>query len=122
MLSFHFNLYLDLVDFKNIWSKDFGYITKHKCLEMQLMRDSNIFTFEFRLEWSGSDHAGPHISIGLLFHSFDISLYDHRHWDYEAERWQTKEEAVAEAAKWAKRASERANRWENQNNAAANTS
>ena len=89
------NISLSIIPFHSLWEKDFGLVTKHKALEMQLMRDGSLIGFELDTTWSGRSHAGPRLSIALLFHRFDITFYDKRHWNYDANRWETPEETKA---------------------------
>jgi hypothetical protein len=52
---------------------------------MQLMRDGQLLGLTLEINWSGSDHAGPRFSVSLLFLTFDITIYDSRHWNHDAE-------------------------------------
>ena len=88
MVIIDLNIYCPgLVEFRNYWCKNFGYITKHKYLEMQFMRHPTLIGFELDTCWLNGDHAGPYFSIGLLTFRFDISVVDNRHWDYHKHTW-----------------------------------
>jgi len=80
----------NLIEFKDIWSKDFGRVwgTKNKYLEMQLMHDGALLGLELDLHWKGMSHAGPSLSVAFLTFQFDINIYDHRHWDHDKDTWE----------------------------------
>jgi len=71
-------------------------LAQNKSLEVQL----NLFDslsqdtiFEFNLNWQiRCDHAGPrfHLIIFRVLY-FHIMIYDHRHYDYENNKWETYE-------------------------------
>lgn len=79
----------DLVEFKDIWSKDFGRVpwTKNKYLEMQLYHYGTLLGLELSLYWKGRDHAGPRLSVSFLTLTFEITIYDHRHWNDDTNDW-----------------------------------
>lgn len=63
-------------------------ITKNKTLEVCV--DFYPFVLahlDIKTHLSGSDHAGPEFSIGLLGFGLDIGLRDNRHWDYTNNKW-----------------------------------
>jgi len=91
-----------MFEFHSYWSK--GWIlSKHKAIEVQLMRDSTLICFEIDLEFKGYCHAGPRIDIAFLFHRLTISFPDSRHWNQEANRWKTPEEHEEEAERGTRR-------------------
>lgn len=55
------------------------------------------------LRWYGSDHQGPELDINLLGFMFNVKVYDSRHWNYEENRWMTREEADREEETWRSR-------------------
>lgn len=71
-------------------------IARHKNLEIQLSRWSrivHIIELELDTRFTGRDHAGPRIYVGLLGFFLSLQIYDHRHWDYENGRWDTHDRA-----------------------------
>ena len=56
------------------------------------MRDSTLICFEIDLSYKGHCHAGPMFSIALFFHRLTITLPHSKHWNYDADRWETQEE------------------------------
>ena len=42
---------------------------------------------EFDWKWSGYDHAGPKLSIGLFGFYIQFRFYDSRHWDEQTHNW-----------------------------------
>ncbi len=94
IMAFLFNIEIDapIWEWDSLWSKDFGIIAENKSLEMQLMRDNILLKLEINIRFTGRDHAGPELSIGLLGFVFDIRVYDHRHWNHEKNEWETYEQ------------------------------
>lgn len=73
-------------------------LTKHKFFEYQLSLGKKLATepFLLRLHWtSKTDHAGIRFefSVYKLFF-YELSVYDHRHWDYDVEDWVDDKEGV----------------------------
>lgn len=62
-------------------------LSKHKFMEIELMRDSGIISGSVRIT-ARQSHAGVYISAGLLGWDIGIDLYDHRHWDRENNCWE----------------------------------
>jgi hypothetical protein len=68
-------------------------LSKYKSLEYQLegksfASDDPIVLFKYN-RTKKQDHAGANISFGLLrLFWFNISVYDHRHWDDENNCWE----------------------------------
>lgn len=77
-------------------------VSEYKFLSLQLTRWSMARLFSLRLDlgWFGEDHAGPELTIELFGYMFHVSLKDTRHWNYDEGRFQTYEEAKAEAEEW----------------------
>lgn len=74
-------------DFKNIFCRERKF-TKNKAYSFELLyQKSMLFSLSLRLNWRGSDHAGPAIELGLFGYSVSASIYDTRHWDYEKNCW-----------------------------------
>lgn len=82
-------------------SKDYFY--KHwtlsekrqKSAELQISKfaqANDLLQIRLDLRWWGEDHAGPKLEIDLWKFFFSISLYDHRHWDYENNCWEVYDE------------------------------
>ena len=66
-------------------------LTTNKSLEFQFSKWPVYHIFNIRLDtnWIGSDHAGISFEIEILGVMLHINLYDHRHWDYENNTWET---------------------------------
>lgn len=78
-------------------------LSKNKAFEIQATNWNNGTIFEFRFDWSRcQDHAGVQLELGLFNRGIIFNFYDRRHWNYEEGRYQTDEEAKAEAEEWAK--------------------
>jgi hypothetical protein len=72
--------------FQNLWCKLLETPWKHKYIELQFMKDSELFRIE--VDWSvRQDHAGIRLELGLLGYKADFTFYDNRHWNYEEGRW-----------------------------------
>lgn len=89
-------------------SRDFFYkdgsFTRHKHWEVQVSRwaPDSLAEIDIDLRWRGSDHAGPSIEIELFGFMLAAKIYDSRHWNHDAGRWYTEEEARAEYEEWQK--------------------
>ena len=87
MISFSFNIANPWSNkFKNIWSHTYDTPFKNKFLELELLEDTTIVSFMFRLSTRQS-HSGLNMELGLLGYSFNFNFYDNRHWNYEANRY-----------------------------------
>lgn len=86
--SICFSISTGLMPFRNLWSKDLGQIAKNKFVEMELLLDDELIGFNLDLGFRGWDHAGPSLSVSLLFLTFSAKIYDGRHWDHDKECWQ----------------------------------
>lgn len=77
-------------------------VSENKTLEVQLTHwdNSRLFAITLDTHFWGTDHAGPEFTIEVLGWYFGIKLYDRRHWNYDAGRFQTDAEAKAEADEW----------------------
>jgi len=65
-------------------------LTRHKSFELEFTKHT--FTFlelEIDLRTRGRDHAGVHVGGCLFGYTLSVRIYDHRHWDYENNKWQT---------------------------------
>lgn len=71
-------------------------LTKNKTMCVQLYRYTGEYKFGFEVDarWIGHDHAGFELEIAFLFWIFTIQIYDHRHWNYEENRWARPEDHV----------------------------
>lgn len=66
-------------------------LSKNKSAELQITNfksTQTVFDFLVDLHWWGSDHQGPKLNFELLGFMFSLSMYDHRHWDYENHCWE----------------------------------
>ncbi len=78
------NPWSDLFDAGWCWSKK---LTKNKAIELQLYRCNTIV--EGQVEFTTrQDHAGVRLEIGFLSYVLAFNLYDTRHWNYAAKRWE----------------------------------
>jgi hypothetical protein len=59
---------------------------KHKFWEIQIIKNDNLFQFEFEVT-TQQDHAGLRLELGLLGYEIHFTFYDNRHWDYETRDW-----------------------------------
>jgi hypothetical protein len=58
-------------------------------IQTEFGKNSNFNPFEFLIKWTTKqDHAGFRFVFGIyrLFW-ISIEIYDHRHWNYEKDRW-----------------------------------
>ena len=73
-------------------------LTEHKSIETQLQTWSNWNYFELEFKWTRkSDHAGAHLCIHLFGIELNLTVYDHRHWNYKHNRWMSIQESIQEA-------------------------
>jgi hypothetical protein len=83
MISFNFNLSNPWSRrFENLWNRAYDTPFKHKFIELEIIKDTSILSFMFRLS-TRTDHAGVSLELGILGYSFHFSFYDNRHWNYE---------------------------------------
>lgn len=61
---------------------------KNKCWEVQGMLTNDILNINFSLT-TRTDHAGLRVQLGLLGVNFCLDVYDSRHWNDDADGWQT---------------------------------
>lgn len=71
---------------KNVWNRSYKTPFKNKFIELELLKDTTIVSFMFRLATRQS-HGGLSIELGLLGYSFNFNFYDNRHWNYEFNRY-----------------------------------
>jgi hypothetical protein len=87
MISFSFNLINPWGKrWKNIWCRAYNTPFKNKFIELELIKDTTIVSFMFRLA-TQTDHGGLNIELGFLGYSFNFNFYDNRHWSYEYNRY-----------------------------------
>jgi len=72
--------------FKNLWCKSYVTPFKNKFIELELVQDSSILSFSFRLATRQS-HGGLVIDLSVLGYSFTFNFYDNRHWNTKAGRY-----------------------------------
>ena len=67
-------------------------LTKHKYAELQISKGGDeIIGGAVRLAFR-EDHAGLMIDFSLFRRSIYFQIYDHRHWDYENNCYETNED------------------------------
>lgn len=78
--------------------RDF-YLSPHKNLEIQVshMGWATLFEAEIDLRWFGHDHAGPKLALTLFGLYACIQVYDGRHWNHDANRWERYDDPDFEA-------------------------
>ena len=75
-------------DFRSLFERG-GRLFGNKNWEAQLVRYTyNALELEFNTNFTGSDHAGPSLSIGLLGFTASVKIYDGRHWDHKSNAWE----------------------------------
>ena len=79
-------------------------LSANKNLEIQISKfeATDLIDLGLDLRWWGHDHAGPELDINIMGYMFNIKIYDGRHWNWDANRWQTREVAQAKAKEWEK--------------------
>lgn len=88
MFNIRFNLNVPWsTRFESLWSKTGSLPIKNKHWELQLMKTTDIISFDFRVS-SHTDHAGIDLWLGFLGLSFNAVVYDSRHWNYEFNTWE----------------------------------
>lgn len=63
-------------------------ISRHKAIELQFDRCTDIVGFAFRATIR-QDHAGVFVSVSLLGFEGMLTFYDTRHWDKQTNSWTT---------------------------------
>jgi hypothetical protein len=87
MISFSFNLINPWSRrWQNVWCRTYKLPIKNKFIELELIKDTTILCFMFRLTTRQS-HGGLYFDLGILGYSFVFNFYDNRHWDYELDRY-----------------------------------
>lgn len=74
-------------EFKNIFSRS-GKVSKNKSWELESYKHSPVL-FEIYIDtrFTGNDHSGPSIALGLFSYVICARICDNRHWDYENNCW-----------------------------------
>jgi hypothetical protein len=70
----------------NVWSRAYELPIKHKFIELEVIKDTSLASFSFKLA-TRTDHSGLYMDLGLLGYSFSFNFYDGRHWNEEAGRY-----------------------------------
>jgi hypothetical protein len=87
MINFNFNLSNPWSKrWENVWSHTYDTPFKNKYLELEVIKDTSIVSFMFRLH-TRTDHGGLYVSVGLLGYDFSVNFYDSRHWSYDLGRY-----------------------------------
>lgn len=86
MINFSFNIRNPFSNrFQTLYNPSW-LISKHKAIELQFDRCSDILGLCFRLT-ARQDHAGVFVSMSLFGYDAIFNLYDTRHWDCENSNW-----------------------------------
>lgn len=89
MINLHFNVYNPWSNtWKILWNRS-KLLGKNKAVEFNGYRTNHIIYGEFRFRPIG-DHGGVQIMLGLLGYDVELHFYDTRHWDYETDAWEIK--------------------------------
>ena len=66
-------------------------VTAHKSFEIEcyISPYNDLLEIMIDTHFSGSDHAGPEISLTFFGINLRCKLYDHRHWNYTTKTWET---------------------------------
>jgi hypothetical protein len=72
--------------FKSIKCWFFETPFKHKYVEVEIIKNDNLFRIEFEIT-TKQDHAGCNLELGLLGYEIHFTFYDNRHWNNEEGRW-----------------------------------
>lgn len=82
-------------EFKNLWCRAFDTPFKNKFVELEVYRDSSLFSIN--VNWTiRQSHAGLDIELGLFGYCLHFNFYDNRHWNYEAGRYYKYSEELGE--------------------------
>lgn len=74
-------------------------VMENKSIELQISKFSqalDLLNIRFGTNFTGEDHAGPNLEITVWKFFFAVKLYDHRHWDYDANDWESETAETAE--------------------------
>jgi hypothetical protein len=67
--------------FKNIWNRSWSTPFKNKVIELEVIKDVTLISFQFN--WTiRQSHAGLELEAGLFGYCIQFNFYDSRHWDY----------------------------------------
>ena len=58
----------------------------NKFWEVQITKGPELFRIEFEAT-TQQDHAGVNLELGLAGYCLHFTIYDHRHWDIDNNRW-----------------------------------
>lgn len=76
----------------NILKSKFGEISKHKCWEFGLYKDSqSLVAVSFDISIKRC-HSGMFISLSLFGNRLEFEIYDSRHWNHETGEWEVYED------------------------------
>lgn len=78
----------------------FAQLTKHVFIEIEFQYIPHSEEWYNWIYLGGSlsrkrDHAGFEINIDLYRFSFHFIIYDHRHWNYDEDRWVNYEDFIS---------------------------
>lgn len=102
MISLDFAIRLPHSLFPQRMGDDFFFLdrklSQYKNLEIQVshMGWATLFEAEIDLRWFGHDHAGPRLALTLFGLYACIQVYDGRHWNHEANRWERDDDDQAD--------------------------
>ncbi len=92
---------------KLIWERGLRYwflkLPAHKTFEIgfknlrEYVLETTRFGIQFRLDFTGRDHAGLKFNLCIFKFFFEFNLVDTRHWNWQENRWRTKDEAEKDA-------------------------
>lgn len=74
--------------FRNFWSRSFRAFGT-RCIEIQLFQYGiQLLDIDLDLEFTGSDHAGPRLELGVLGYYVSIGFPESRHWNPITDDWE----------------------------------
>jgi hypothetical protein len=87
--------------YKTFFTSDIDYcitkrLSKNKSFEFQFSNFKVNYLLSINIEttWNGQDHAGPRIEFEFMGLYMHLIIYDHRHWNYETNSWETYNETI----------------------------
>lgn len=73
-------------------------LSENKMAELQVSKWAfrDLFSISLDIEFRGSDHAGPSLTIIVFGFLFSAKIYDRRHWYLAGKRWAANEKEAFE--------------------------
>ena len=87
MINLNLSVSYPFSDRFKILASTSGVLTKHKAIEANAYRTTTIIKVALSYTVRG-DHAGLHAEFGLFGYECELRIYDTRHWDYKAQKFE----------------------------------